>query len=269
MKKTLTMFVFIILLSLTSCNMFSSNQGDKYNNEDLVSKIPLEEELFVIDQNQKYYESKDLTLWAEINGFYTSIKYFTLDSKNESLRVYDNVYLYEGDYFYMISNDLTDWFADLDETTNPEFVEKEISEGEDYSINILKSGIYKITFDLESKKFSLEFISEIDSPKYVKIKNCEVCEFIASTANYTRMDVNPNNNKELMLCDYKIESGDVLYFFNISHSSNYKVILNDERSKELVSYANKKRQGIKFKTDGTVDIYLNIETYEVRIELNN
>ena len=53
------------------------------------------------------------------------------------------------------------------------------------------------------------------------------------------MDVNPNNNKELMLSDYKIEYGDVLYFLTLVNN------------------------------DGTVDIYLNIETYEVKIEFNN
>lgn len=115
MKKGLILWVLVMLICLVGCDMIGwTNDTNRYNNDNLVSKIPnAEEEIFIVDATNTYYESLDVTLWAKINGFYTSIKYFTLDDVNKNLRIYDDVYLYENDYFYMISNDNVDWFADL------------------------------------------------------------------------------------------------------------------------------------------------------------
>ena len=83
------------------------------------------------------------------------------------------------------------------------------------------------------------------------------------------MEQNLNNNKELMFLNYNVKSGDVLYFNNMSHTSNYKIILNDDNLNFIAVYANKKRQGIKTVIGGVINIYLNIDTYDVRIELVN
>lgn len=269
MKKGLILGIIVMLICLVGCDMISgTNDNNKYNNDNLVSKIPnAEEEIFIVDSTNTYYESLDVTLWAEINGFYTSIKYFTLDDVNKNLRIYDDVYLYENDYFYMISNDNIDWFADLETSVDTIYAEKELEEDEDYSIVIKKSGIYKIIFDLETKKFNLEYKRKIDTPKYVRIKNCEVCQFINSKAQYFKMEINPDNSNELMLLKYNVKANDVLYFFNITHISNYKIILSEEMLDTVAAYANKKRQGIRLTVDGTINIYLNTDTYEVRITL--
>lgn len=262
MKKILLIFALIITFSLSSCDLFTTS--NKYNNDNLSEVTPNEDKLFVVDDSLNYYESNDITLWAEINGHYISLDYFTLDSNNNNIRVYDNIYLYTDDYFYMISNDNVDWFADLKEET--QYAAKELAEGEDYSIIIKRDGIYKIEFDLETKKFNVVFKEEIESAKYIKINGCEICQFINDKATYTKMIANPNNNDELMLLNYEINNGKSIYFYSIIHTSNYKIFINDDTLNIIAKYANKKRQGANILVDGPINIYLNTKTYAVRIE---
>lgn len=268
--KRYTILIFIILLLLTGCNIFNQNNSEnKYNNNNLNASSPVQgEDLFIVDNTKTYYQSNDLNLNVEINGFYTIIKYFTIDETDKNIRIYDNIYLYENDYFYMLSEDLKDWYADLSENVSDIYAVKEIEEGEDYSILIKKEGIYRIIFDLETKQFDLIYLDEIKEAKYIKIKNCEVCQFIDKKANYTKMETNPNNSKELMLLNYTVNNNTTLYFFNLIHVSNYKIHLNAESLNTIAKYANRKRQGITLLIDGSINIYLNTETYEVRIEQN-
>ena len=265
-------YLFLILLlvfTLSSCSLFRpGGLENKYTNDNLIQGNPIEgDDLAFVDKSLTYYESKDISLSIEINGLYTVINYFTIDAANPNHRIYDNMYLYPDDYFYMISNDYRDWYADLDESVSEEYAVKEIEEGEDYSIVIKKEGIYKIIFDLDTKKFNLEYKSEIDEPKYIKIKNCEILEFIDAKPTYTKMEVNPNNPDELMIKNYTVVENRTIYFLSVTHVSEYKIFLNEENLNLTAKYANKKRQGIKMLITGTIDLYLNTLTYEVRIDI--
>ena len=264
MKKYLLFIVIVLLFYSYGCDFLNS---EKYSNDNLQSTNSIsEDELFVIDQNETYYKSKDLILWAEINGLFTSLNYFTLDSENKDLRIYDNIYLYKDDYFYMLSNDNKDWFAGLNANVSDELVKKELAEGEDYSIIVQKDGIYKIMFNIQTKQFDIEYKNQIDFPKYLSIRNCEVCQFIDNKPVYTPMVINPNNNDELMLSNYTLTLDKALYFFSISHTSNYKINISNE-SVNIIAYANKKRQGVKSLISANVNIYLNTKTYEIRVEI--
>ena len=268
MKKYIVL-ILILMMSLTSCSLFEpGNLNNNYNNDNLTIGSPIEgNDLISVDNNVSYYESTDISLSIEINGLYTVIRYFTIDEEHKNLRIYDNMYLYPGDYFYMLSNDYRNWYADLDENVSEEYAVKEIEEGEDYSIVIKKEGIYKIIFDLDTKKFNLEYKSEIDQPKYLKIKNCEILEFIDSKATYKKMEVNPNNPYELMIKNYNVVENRTIYFLSVTHVSKYKIFLNEENLNLTAKYANKNRQGIKMLISGTIDLYLNTLTYEVRIDV--
>ncbi len=83
------------------------------------------------------------------------------------------------------------------------------------------------------------------------------------------MEINPDNSKELMLLKYNVKANDVLYFFNITLISNYKITLSEEMLDTVAAYANRKRPGIRLTVDRTINIYLNVDTYGVRIGLEN
>ena len=201
---------------------------------------------------------------CEVNGYYTVIKYFTLDESNSDLRVYDNMYFYKDDYFFFLSNDMRDWYADIDEN---QYVEKELAEGEDYHINFLSDGVYRITFDIKTKKCDVIFLKEIETPKYFTIQNCEIRRFINSREMvHVRMDVNPDNEKELMYKNYPSEIGYFLYFVSVSHVSTYKITIDESSYNVTVKYGNSKRTNFKTLVSVSLNIFLNTETYVVRVE---
>lgn len=74
MKKYLLFIVIVLLFYSYGCDFLNS---EKYSNDNLQSTNSIsEDELFVIDQNEIYYKSKNLILWAEINGLFTSFELF-------------------------------------------------------------------------------------------------------------------------------------------------------------------------------------------------
>ena len=81
------------------------------------------------------------------------------------------------------------------------------------------------------------------------------------------MEVNPNNPDELMIKNYTVVENRTIYFLSVTHVSEYKIFLNEENLNLTAKYANKKRQGIKMLITGTIDLYLNTLTYEVRIDI--
>ena len=266
MKRISLLISVLMLLSLMlifGCDMGSGNGGGTsidYNKDvEVVAPQDITLENFTPSENETYYTSKGLTLWAEINGEFLKIDYFTLDGNK---RVYDNLYLYKDDYFFMLTDDNTDMYASLKSPTN-EYLEEEKQQGQDVQINVKKSGIYKIIFDVDTLKFDLEYKSEIETPVYYTIKNCSIYSIATS---WVEMSLNPENSEEFYISNFNIEKGKTISFFNNIHVSNYKVTL-DEKTNE--KYAHARKTSVTVNIGGSYDVYINSKTYEVRLELKN
>ncbi|MBQ4269862.1 MAG: hypothetical protein IJB97_09480 [Clostridia bacterium] len=252
-------------VSLVGCGLGAGDSGDldipDYNAD--VQTVAPEEitvEHFVAEENVTYYTSESLSLWMEVNGEYLEMDYFSLDGDK---RVYDHLYLYKNDYFYMLSDDLTGWYAALDDSTDPEYAEVEKDQGYDVQVNVKKSGIYKLTFDVKTLKFDMEYKSEITEPVYYTMKNCSI--FTLAT-NWVEMAVNPANADEFVIQNFNIEAGALVGFFNYVHTSNYKVTLDESCDGKYVS-----GQGINVwaNVGGVYNVYINAKTYVARFELLN
>ena len=221
--------------------------------------------VIAVEGQEGYYTDSLLSMCAEIRGSYKSNRPFTLDPTNESLRVWDNLYLYEYDYFQMIVNESSHIFYEVDDSSkqyvdidDPEAI---IKEG--------KSGIYKLTFDLVSRKFGLEFKSEIDTPVYEKMDGCDV--YTLSHDNFTPMVVNPNNNEELMVSNYQIEMGEIISFHNHGdfHLSNYKVVPDSLLLGKIIDGIESGDAHPFIMVGGNYNLYINPITYAFRAELIN
>lgn len=260
MKKKSVISLFLILslvafaLSLTSCDI--SNPIENFDNENITPVVDAE----------GYYTDSVLAFCTEIRGSYKSDRPFTLDDEKDNLRVWDDMYLYEGDYFQMIVIGSSDIFYSV-EDDDLEYVELNESRAQ-ATVKEGKSGIYRIVFDLTEKVFDLEYKGEITTPVYEKMDGCDVYSL---STEFTPLTENPNNSEELMIADYHINSGEVISFYNHGnvHLSNYKVILD---ASNLGKYATALEDGdkhITFAIGGIYNLYVNPTTYLVRVELTD
>ncbi|MBR1975519.1 MAG: hypothetical protein IKA20_06680 [Clostridia bacterium] len=255
MKKNFIIILSAILLTFTGCNM-SNGANKSFDNSDLTPVVG----------EEGYYTDESLVFCAEIRGSYKANRAFTLDAENENLRVWDNMYLYEGDYFQMIVNESPTIFYSVNSedleyvTIEDKFAWAKINEGQ--------SGIYKITFDLTTKLFDLEFKSEITEPVYEKMNGCDVYSL---ASEFTAMTVNPRNSEEWMIENYPIEAGALVSFHNHGnvHLSNYKVILDASVQGKYASAIEDGDKHVSFIVGGLYNLYVNLVTYEVRVELTN
>ncbi len=186
--------------------------------------------------------------------------YFSIEGDK---RVYDNLYLYVDDYFYIITDDYKDLYASLGDTTDLEYAEEEKEQGEDIQINVKKAGIYKLTFDVKTLKFDMEYKAEITTPVYYTIKNCSIYSLATS---WVEMSVNPLNEDEFVINNFSVTAGKDISFYNNIHISNYKVTLDDNTNNK---YGSARKAFVTINVGGNYDIYINRKTYVVRLELLN
>lgn len=254
MKKKFLIGFILLALTFVGCDLSPNNQN--FDNENILP----------VEGQAGYYTDDALAFCAEIRGSYKSNRAFTLDAENENLRVWDNMYLYEYDYFQMVASGSADIFYSVNSsdltyvTIEDQFAQATIKEGQ--------SGIYKITFDLSTKLFDLEFKSEITTPVYEKMDGCDVYSL---KSNFTPLTVNPNDTEELMIANYPIEAGALISFYNHGnvHLSNYKVILDESVQGKYASSMEDGAKHISFTIGGIYNLYVNPTTYAVRVELTN
>lgn len=266
MKKKLIILsmitcLFVCMLTLSACDLGTDGTPPNYN-EDVQAVAPNDIllENFVAEEGATYYTSPGLSLWMEINGAYFEYDYFSLDGNK---RIYDNMYLYEGDYFYMITEDMEGWYASLSDPNDTEYAEEEKEDGYDIQINIKRSGIYRLTFDVDTLKFDLEYKSEIETPVYYTIKNCSV---YSTSTKWVDMQQNPANAEEFVLENFSIEANAFISFFSHLHTSNYKVTLAPACDGTLASAH---KTSVTVNVGGSYDIYINAKTYVVRLVLRD
>lgn len=257
-----TLFVITIGIVFIGCNIGTNNPNVSDYNADIQVVAPenIDVANFVIEDGKTYYTSPGMSLWMEVNGEFMEMDYFYIEGDK---RVYDNLYFYVDDYFYMLTDDLKDLYASLSESTNLEYVEEEKQSGEDIQINIKKSGIYKLTFDVKTLKFDLEYKAEIQTPVYYPIKNCSIYSIATS---WVEMSINPENSDEFVIKDYKIDAGKMISFYSNIHISNYKVTLEESINNNLATV---RKTDVTVNIGGYYNVYINKNTYVVRLELTN
>ena len=230
------------------------------NSTDL--QTPTEEESAELDDTKTYYNSKYLNLVTEINGSYRIDRPFTLDENDESKRIYDNLYLYEDDLFYMTTSDNKYMWCTLSDAKDKAYVVTAYDDGEAYQIDVLKSGIYCLIFDTKSKSFDVEYKSEITTPVYETITGCEIYDVAQKWTPMTK------SGDEFSIENYYVEQGKAVSFFNLVHTSHYKTTLEaDVAGKYVCKTGTKAVSEVWFMIGGTYNIYLNAKTYVVRVEL--
>ena len=257
-------FIIMCSLLLTSCfggGGIGNSAEQDYNND--ISEIQPESittEDFVCEEGKTYYTSSDYSLMVSVNGEFLELKYFTVDGTK---RIFDNVYFYEDDYFYVITSDYKYIYAALADSSDIQYAEEERQLGEEVQINVTKSGIYTVSFDAKTKKFDLEYKAEITEPKYYTIKTCSVYNI---DKGWSEMTKNQDNTDEFCIKNYPISAGSSISFYNNLHTSNYNVTLHSSIDGKLASA---KKALVSVNVGGIYNVYINSKTYEVRLELTN
>lgn len=268
MKKKF-LCLFMALFMLTACNALVGCDGlfgDPADpplpnfNEDIqsVQGSDINTEHFVVEEEVDYYTSPGFSLYISVKGAFLSVDYFSLDGNK---RVYDNLYFYKNDYFYIVTSDVKYLYAGLGDSNDTEYAEEEKEQGEEVQINIKKEGIYKLIFDIDTLKFDMVYKSEITTPVYYTIKKCSI--FTLAT-DWVEMSVNPDNADEFCIKNFTVALGKTISFFDNIHTSNYIVTLDDScDGKYGVAY----KSMVYMNMGGSYDIYINKKTYVVRIVL--
>lgn len=266
MKNKIFNFVLSALIGLSGIFLVGCDLGNnpkKNYNEDIQAVLSQEltSELFVVEEDVTYYTSDALSLMMEVNGAFLAMDYFYLDGNK---RVYDNMYFYEDDYFYMITDDYSDIFASLCDSNDTQYAEEEKEQGYDIQINVKKEGIYKLIFDVDTLKFDIEYKAEIDEPQYYRIKNCQIYSTV--TTQWVDMAVNPNNADEFVINNFSIGVNESIAFFDRTHTSIYKITLDENCNEKYGSY---RYPNVLVNVGGLYNVYINAKTYVVRLELIN
>lgn len=249
-------------IALVGCGAGAGNAVKPDYNADIEVVQPenIDMEHFVADEGETYYTSSGLQLCMEVNGAYLIMNYFSLDGNK---RVYDNLYFYEDDYFYMITGNYRDIYASLGDSADTEYAEEEREQGEDIQVNVKKSGIYKLVFDLDTLKFDMEYKAEIETPVYYTIKKCQI---YSVASEYVEMSVNPDNEDEFVVRNFHIDAGKYIYFQDHTHVSLYKVSVDESCNNKYGSYT---YPNLAVGIGGDYNVYINAKTYVVRLELLN
>ena len=218
---------------------------------------------------ENYFTSKKLQLITEINGSYKTDRPFTLDETDENKRIYDDLYLYKYDFFYMMSSDYTDTWCRLFDKNDLEYVEVEREQGEDIQINVKVSGIYKLIFDTVTKSFDLEYKSEITTPVYEVMEDCEIGIYQEQTQKLTYVKTQAVGD-EFVAYNVHVYAGKLAGFYSeFTHTSWYNTTLHESSANKYVykGGGDKPSTNVFFMIGGTYNIYINPVTYVVRVEL--
>lgn len=262
MKKSFSFILSLVLL------LFLASCGDNVkSNEIHIPNIDIHEDMeeYQTEDDKTYYTSKYISFVREVKGYFETDIPFTV-SDDENIRIYDDLYFYEGDSFYLISSDYRYIWATLaNEQVDYANVLRE--QGEDIHVDIKKDGIYKITLDMKTMVMDLSYKNEITKPYYYPFKTICVGCLVDGSIVYTDLSVNPSNENEFAVKDYDVEAGKLYFFYNqFTHISCYKLTIANDSKEYLASTTYS--DCYTFKIAGKYNIYVNNKTYEIRAELD-
>ena len=262
------------LVCLSGCSLMGGNQtsASKYNNENIAKAEPASIPSDIqTTENVDYYTANDLELSVEVNGLFKLIKYFSLDPNNNDLRIYDNMYFYEYDFFQMMppsSSSDASIYASLSDKNDEQYVEEHRnSAGGDLQIDIKVSGIYKLIFDLKSLKFDIEYKGEITTPKYYTI---ETCTFQVKTGDQTTEHPMRLDGDVFKVSNVSIGVGSAFLFTAINYVSDYKFTLAEGVENKYACFFMAKQYKntyAKALIGGTYNVSINAKTYVASLEL--
>lgn len=265
MKKNFLYILAIVVVmmggtSFVACDFGGTTTPDYNADIQEIAPEDIKTEHFVAEEGKTYYTSPGFSLMMEVNGAFLEMDYFTLEGNK---RIYDNLYFYEKDYFYIITSDYKDLYASLGDSADLEYAEEEKEQGYDIQINVKKAGIYKLIFDVDTLKFDMEYKAEITTPVYYTIPNCSIYSL---ATNWVEMSVNTANADEFVIHNYHIGVNEFISFHDRTHVSLYKVSMDENCNEKYASY---KYPTVMVNVGGNYDIYINAKTYVVRMELLN
>ncbi len=264
-----SIFIAFTALTLSACDFTSSGNSNNTNIPNIDNRVdlkPYEEEEYKTN-DQTYYVSDYICFTMEVRGYFQVNIPFNVDKDNENLRIYDNMYFYEGDYFYLISNDYKYIWATL-KNEKTEYLTPKREQGEDIQIDVKKSGVYKITLDIKTMVMDFEYKSAIETPYYYPFKNCSIGTLVDKKLVYNDLSVNPDNSDEFMITAFQVETGKLYSFYSgLAHTSNYKITVAED-SRQFVS-PSLFETSVAFNVSGEFNIYVNKKTYEVRAQPTN
>jgi len=265
-KIASSLFIAFTALTLSACNITQDGDSSNIFVPDIDNSVDLNEyaEEDYKTNDQTYYLSDYISFVMEVRGYYQTNIPFNIDEENENLRIYDNMYFYEGDYFFLISSDYKYIWATL-ENEDTEYLTPLRESGEDVQIDVKTSGIYKITLDIKTMIMDFEYKSAIETPYYYPFKSCEIGTLVDGHIVYGQMNVNPNNSDEFMINEYQVQTGKLYSFYSgLAHVSNYKLTIA-ENSSQFIS-PSLYETDVVFNVSGAFNIYVNNKTYQVRAE---
>ena len=268
-KIVSTLFIALTSLALSACSLTPSDNSNHIHVPNIDNSVDLseyKEEDYKTDEGT-YYMSEYISFIMEVKGYYQTHVPFTLDKDNENLRIFDNMYFYEGDYFQLMSNDYRYIWATLKDE-NTEYLTPLREQGEDIQVDVKKSGIYKIILDTKTMIMDFEYKSAIEIPYYYPFKTCEIGTLVDKHVVYSAMEVNPENSDEFMISNYQANSGS-LYTFSesFSHISMYKLTIAENSTRYLSPTMFE--ENVTFNLSGEFNIYVNKKTYEIRAEVSD
>jgi hypothetical protein len=212
-----------------------------------------------------YYTSDYISFIMEVRGYYQTDVPFTVDEENKNLRIYDDMYFYEGDFFQLMSSDYKHIWATLkDEST--EYLTPLREQGEDIQVDVNVSGVYKIVLDITTMVMDFEYKSEIVTPYYYPFKNCDIGTLVDGHIVFNTMAPNPENADEFMIENYAVETGKLYSFYSsFTHTSNYKLTVQEGYERYISPSLFE--TSVVFNLSGSFNIYVNRKTYTVRAEI--
>ena len=270
MKKTsLGILALSASLLLSACSLFGGGgNGGNYTNSGL-SSLPPEQIPSYVDpiEGKTYYNNDAVTLSLECSGYFTNYTYFYVDETDENVRVYDNLYFYEKDYFYFVSKDVKNLWASIEGEYDTEAVEEEKENGYDIQINVKKAGIYTLKFNLETKKVKVIYKSEITEPKYFPVEKADI--YSGLDKKYVSMTRSASNPDELEYKNLQIDASKGCAIVNSPlHGVAFRLGLEQSCNGKVITYIGNTLRDKSFYgcIDGKINVYFNTKTYEMRAE---
>ncbi len=275
MKKKLNKLLILssVIFSLSACELFSLPKDENLTQVDEVELAKWQDA-----GEGTYYKSDLYEMHSTIAGYFKYGRPFTIENDNQNLHIYNNLYLYEGDEIFIAKNKARskgsflpdfDYCFELKEKADEEYVRIDSPE-EDPTCGSLfikegKDGIYKVTFDVETKKIDLEYLSEIETPKYDPIDHVDIQNLHdGSNKKTTVMRPSEQNPDELCVLNYYIPMYASIIFPN-ALGCYTRVWLPDSYINACRTFT--KRELIRFHRGGNYNVYLNRLTRDVRLEL--
>lgn len=263
----------IAVLAMTSCALFDGGSTSKNtdfsidNSEDLVPFTPEEG-----GGDADYYQSKHLILVTEIHGSYNQMHHFRLDPDNDRKRIYDNIYFYEDDFFYVMLykgtafTSLGQIYASLSDPSDAEYGEL-VHNNTTFQINIKKDGVYRLVLDADDYSVDMERVSDIETPVYEPITTCRLYVHGDAEKTYTDMTLDKATGKWHVQKTIPVNSS--ISFFSASGNSHYKMDVAEGLMNRYLYLDNVNPNSAHLHMGGNFDIYFDANSYVLDLTLNN